>query len=345
MLDTFWFRREGRVFCCDDLQSYELRGLWLFDWLRATLDRIESAHYDCFPSGHTEMTILAWWGSGVISPNLFRAMFALHFGCNFCYSLPTLPLHGRCTGRRPCSRRLNLDDTPGLSSAGGQEGRRGLVSEITVVGADDRGTFRQFIEFPYQHYKNDRYWVPPLRIAQKDMLDKKKHPFYAHAEMQLFAGDAMARSPWDESRRFSTGISLRPIASAFSDFSRLIDSQPVADALFRAAWDWLKQRGAKSMRGPVNPSTNYECGLLVEGFDSSPMVMMTYNPPYYSKLIERAGFKKIKDLLAYITTAPATAGHKAMRVAERAARASKVAIRQVNMKNFRSRSGHHLGYL
>jgi GNAT superfamily N-acetyltransferase len=106
--------------------------------------------------------------------------------------------------------------------------------------------------------------------------------------------------------------------------------------LLRAAWDWLKQHGARSMRGPVNPSTNYECGLLVEGFDSTPMVMMTYNPPYYSTLLERAGLKKAKDLLAYITTAPATAGHKAMRIADRAMRSSKVVIRPVNMKNFQA---------
>jgi len=88
------------------------------------------------------------------------------------------------------------------------------------------------------------------------------------------------------------------------------------------------------MRGPVNPSTNYECGLLVEGFDSSPYVMMTYNPPYYAGRLERSGLKKAKDLLAYVTTAAATAGHKALRVADRAMRSSRVVIRPVNMKKF-----------
>ena len=60
------------------------------------------------------------------------------------------------------------------------------MSEVTVIGAEDRATLRQFIEFPYQHYRSDPYWVPPLRLAQKDLLDKKKHPFYEHAEMQCF---------------------------------------------------------------------------------------------------------------------------------------------------------------
>src|SRR5438034_8580249 len=78
----------------------------------------------------------------------------------------------------------------------------------------------------------------------------------------------------------------------FFAFFEAIDSQPVANALLRSAWDWLRARGAVGMRGPVNPSTNYECGLLVDGFDSSPFVMMTYNPPYYGGLLERGGLKK-----------------------------------------------------
>jgi len=73
----------GPRFLLDHLQSYELRGLFLFDWLRNTLDKIEAAHYDCFPSGHTEMTMLAWWGSRTISPTLFRAMFVYTLGVIF----------------------------------------------------------------------------------------------------------------------------------------------------------------------------------------------------------------------------------------------------------------------
>jgi len=73
----------GPRFLLDHLQTYELRGLFLFDWLRNTLDRIEAAHYDCFPSGHTEMTALAWWGSRAISPKLFRGMFVYTWGVIF----------------------------------------------------------------------------------------------------------------------------------------------------------------------------------------------------------------------------------------------------------------------
>ena len=207
------------------------------------------------------------------------------------------------------------------------------MSEVTVIGAGDRATQQQFIEFPYQLYKNDPYWAPPLRMAQKDMLNQKKHPFYTHAEMQCF----LAMRGSEVVGRIASILDRNQFAPdnvGFFGFLEMTNSQPVADALLQAAWSWLKERGVMSMRGPVSPSTNYECGLLVEGFDSSPMVMMTYNPPYYSTLLERAGLKKAKDLLAYITTATATAGHKAMRVADRAMRSSKVVIRPVNMKKF-----------
>ena len=73
----------GPRFLLRRLQTYELQGVWLYHWLSATLDRIESAHYDCFPSGHTEMTILAWWGCRTISSNLFRGMFVYTLGVVF----------------------------------------------------------------------------------------------------------------------------------------------------------------------------------------------------------------------------------------------------------------------
>jgi len=207
------------------------------------------------------------------------------------------------------------------------------VGEITVVRADDGKNLRQFIEFPYQHYRGDPYWVPPLRMAQRDLLDKAKHPFYKHAEMQCFLavdeGQVVGRVAAILDR---TQFSQDQVG--FFGFLEMIDSEPVANALLRAAWDWVRARGAKLMRGPVNPSTNYECGLLVDGFDSSPFVMMTYNPPYYSGLIEHAGLKKAKDLLAYVTTAATTAGTKAIKVAERRMSRSRVMIRPVNLKKF-----------
>ena len=207
------------------------------------------------------------------------------------------------------------------------------MGEVTVIGVEDSARLQRFIEFPYQLYRGDPNWVPPLRIAQKDLLNKKKHPFYRHAEMECF----LALDGSTVVGRIAAIIDhsqFSPDHVGFFGFLEMIDSQAVANALFHAGWQWLSSRGAKLMRGPVNPSTNYECGLLVDGFDSSPFVMMTYNWPYYARLVENAGMAKAKDLLAYTTTAAATAGHKAMRVADRAMRSSRVLIRPVNLKKF-----------
>ena len=83
-------------------------------------------------------------------------------------------------------------------------------------------------------------------------------------------------------------------------------TQEVADALFDTAAAWLKERGCGTMRGPANPSLNHTVGLLIEGFDSSPFFMMTYNPPYYEKLVENAGFTKSQDLYSFWANSSAT---------------------------------------
>ncbi len=84
----------GPRFLLKHLQHFPLQGLWLFQTMQSTLDRLESAHYDCFPSGHTELTILAWWGSRMVSKRLFQALFGLHSVHHFCYSLSSIPLYG-----------------------------------------------------------------------------------------------------------------------------------------------------------------------------------------------------------------------------------------------------------
>ena len=106
--------------------------------------------------------------------------------------------------------------------------------------------------------------------------------------------------------------------AGFFGFFECVNDQEAATALLQAAREWLLARGARIMRGPVNPSTNYECGLLVDGFDSSPMVMMTYNPPYYAALLEGAGLRKAKDLWAWTSSTSSVAAEKALRVGDRA---------------------------
>ena len=119
----------------------------------------------------------------------------------------------------------------------------------------------------------------------------------------------------------------------------------MAEALLDAARQWVVERGAKFLRGPVNPSTNYECGMLVDGFDSSPMVMMTYNPPYYPGLMEQAGLTKAKDLYAYLSNANTIDMEKIERVADKVLKDQRRARPSHQHEGFRARSGARLGGL
>jgi GNAT superfamily N-acetyltransferase len=159
---------------------------------------------------------------------------------------------------------------------------------------------RRFIEFPYHLYRDDPYWVAPLRVEQKEMFDLSKHPFWKRAEMRCYLatsdGNVCGRIAAidDQAYNQATGGEVGVFG-----FFESVDSEPVAFALFRAAGAWLAKRGLTILRGPLNPSINYECGILVHGFNSAPCVMMTYNPPYYNALMESAGLRKTKDLFAF----------------------------------------------
>src|SRR6185503_10728482 len=208
----------------------------------------------------------------------------------------------------------------------------------TAANARDR---RAFLELPYRLYRRDAHWVPPLRMAQKDILNTARHPFYKTSDVEMFlaerdgriAGRIMAilNRAYNEFHNERCGF--------FGFFEVENDSQ-AAGALLDAARDWLRGHGAEVMQGPVNPSTNYECGLLVEGFDLDPMVMMTYNPPYYSRLLEGYGMKKAMDLYAYdIGVDYFNHSNKLQRVAERLRKKSNIRVRPVNMKEFRKEVG------
>jgi hypothetical protein len=170
--------------------------------------------------------------------------------------------------------------------------------EISLVQSSaDR---RDFLSFPYEIYKRDPYWVAPLRLDQEMLFDPAKHPFYLHGTIQCFlarcAGETVGRIAAILDPNYSV---FHGEKASFFGFLEMIEDQAVVTGLLTAARSWLHAQGAEVIRGPVNPSTNYECGVLVDGFDSSPRIMMTYNPPYYGPLIEAAGLRKAKDLVAY----------------------------------------------
>jgi hypothetical protein len=211
---------------------------------------------------------------------------------------------------------------------------------IDVVPATSRRDLRRFVDLPWKLFDRKRHpqWVPPLRATVYDALDREKHPFYREADRALFLairkGEVVGRIAAIENRAHNQFQSDRV---GFWGFFECADDQDAADALFDAATRWLGERGLDVIRGPMNPSTNYECGLLVDGFEHRPSFMTTWNPPYYATLCERSGMRKAKDLIAYFIpmgdrswSMPAAFE----RLAERALRKSKVAFRDLDLRRF-----------
>lgn len=159
---------------------------------------------------------------------------------------------------------------------------------------------KAFLELPWKIYTQDPQWVPPLRKEEAKLLDPEAHPFWQFAEQRLF----LAQQGTETVGRIAAIIDHN--YNRFQDermgiwgFFECINDQKVAAALFGAAENWVRGKGMTFLRGPLNPSTNYEAGLLVEGFQQRPVFMMTYNPPYYRELVESCGFRKEKDLLSF----------------------------------------------
>lgn len=196
---------------------------------------------------------------------------------------------------------------------------------------------RKFLYLPWALYRNDPNWIPPLRMNQAELLNFRHHPFYDRSQIQTFLayrnGEAVGRIaaivnvPHNERYQERRG---------FFGFFESINDREVSDALFDAAGNWLRERGMTDVRGPANPSMNYECGLLVEGFDSPPTFMMTYNPAFYVDLVEGYGFTVGRDLYAYSATPQEINLHdeRLRNMAAQAISFSGATIRPLNKKQF-----------
>ncbi|GAB4030031.1 MAG: GNAT family N-acetyltransferase [Elusimicrobiota bacterium] len=157
-----------------------------------------------------------------------------------------------------------------------------------------------FAAFPYNLYLKNPFWVGELKNDVVKLLSPS-HPFWFHAEKKLFMafdgeGQAIGRIAAIVNHSHN---SFHNEKCGFFGFFDCIDNTEVSGALLCAAENWLKSRGMDMLRGPANPSSNETWGMLVEGFDSPNMVMMPYNFSYYKDLVEKAGYCKEKDLLAF----------------------------------------------
>ncbi len=171
---------------------------------------------------------------------------------------------------------------------------------MEIIKVDSGKLLNKFIKFPFKLYKNDPNWVAPLIMDQKNFFNKKKNPYFEHSEVQLFLAIENNKIIGRISAHTNTQHNkVHHDKVGFFGFFECIDDQKTADTLFDSARDWLREKGMTIMRGPANFSVNDECGLLIDAFDSPPMLLMTYNPEYYIKLYESYGLMKVMDLYAY----------------------------------------------
>jgi hypothetical protein len=192
-----------------------------------------------------------------------------------------------------------------------------------------------FIRVPWQIYKGNPYWVPPL---VKDHLSKfnPRHPFRSHADMILFLATrgetVVGRIAGIIDHHY---VEFQQERAGFFGFFESIEDPVVAEALLSRVCDWIKTHGMDKMIGPMNPSTNDECALLIDGFDSSPSLMMPYNPPYYPSLVEGFGLKKAMDLYAYWLDSSRFQYKRLDRITRRIQkREPRLHLRSLNLKRF-----------
>lgn len=174
------------------------------------------------------------------------------------------------------------------------------MAEVVVRPVETRSQQNRFIRLAWRIYRGNRQWVPPLIQSQKELLGFVPHPFYDRAKSRSFLA---SRGGVDVGR--ITAIvnhahnECHGERRGFFGFFECEDDSEAARALFDAARGWLRAEGMTCVRGPANPSLNYEAGLLVDAFDKPPSFMMTYNPPWYARLIEENGFVKVQDMYAF----------------------------------------------
>jgi hypothetical protein len=203
-----------------------------------------------------------------------------------------------------------------------------------------RKDLTDFIRLPWKIYQNTASWVPPLISEEKKLFNPEVHPFYQHAELEFFLvrdsrGQPVGRVAAIINHNHNQFHKER---IGFFGFFESINSPEVAHQLLDRVRAYLKSKGMEQMRGPMSFSTNEQCGLLVEGFDHPPVLMMPYNPPYYPALLESYGLSKIKDLYAYELDSSVSIPEKFRRVAERVKAKAGFTFRHLDLKRF----GHEI---
>jgi GNAT superfamily N-acetyltransferase len=216
-----------------------------------------------------------------------------------------------------------------------------MPGNLEIVPVESIRDRKAFVGFQYDLYHHDPTWVPYLRSERMAFTDRQRCPFFEHADVALFRAMRHKRTVGTIAAiRNDLHNEFHGERTGFFGLFEVVEDYAAAEGLFDAARDWARAQGMDTLRGPMNYSTNEECGLLVDGFHLPPVVMMTYNPPYYPRFVERYGFTKARDLYAY-RLSEAQVGldgkglpPKVVRVAGVAQKRHHVTLRKVNLRRF-----------
>lgn len=203
---------------------------------------------------------------------------------------------------------------------------------ITEVG---KNNINDFIDAACSLNENNGFWVSELNKNAKELLNLS-HPFWSNADRKLFIAHingavagriaAIINHNHNDYHRENIG---------FFGFFETVDAEEVSRKLFESAEHWLKLRGVKVVRGPVNPSTNYSCGSLISSFDSYPQIMMPYNPPFYNEHMETLNYKKVKDLYAFIRFSAIPISERLEKIISRVETKLRPIVRQIRVSDLK----------
>ncbi len=218
---------------------------------------------------------------------------------------------------------------------------------VHIKKAETTGEINRFIDFPHELYKGDPNYVPELFIAQKRLFDQKKNPFFKHSKAEFFFaiddGKIVGRVAVVKNGNY---LKFSGESHGFFGFFDVIDDYKVAESLLNTVNDWAKKNGFEEVIGPVNFSTNDTCGILIDGLDTPPVIMMTYHKNYHRDFLEQFGYIKKMDLLAYRLT-PQGGDEKVLRIhkqLEERLKKNGITIRKLDMKKFKQEVAklHHV---
>lgn len=176
-----------------------------------------------------------------------------------------------------------------------------LSTSVRINPVSSRKDRKAFIQFPYDLYRDCDVWVPPLRMDTAKLINPRKNAFFEHGDMGLFLARNAEGVVVGRIAAIRNGMHLKKYEDGvgFFGFFDVVDDYAVAKALLDAAANWLRAQGLSTMRGPVNPSMNDTAGLLVDGFDRQPAILMPYNHPWFEKHLLAYGFERVMTMWAY----------------------------------------------